>query len=269
MSPSTRKDRCLAFGIHEAPSHISKAEFETKMKGIASALLAVPIARENYLRFDIVLQNDVLDSGLRAQGWPVAPPAVAFIVETETYEHLAQIMSDPEYQRVVAGAAEFGFHTGACYFSATLLTKVDVSGPRDRQHVFWIYKVPRHVSTEEFQKQLEGFSDEIVLLPACQKAILNHTIAVPNNLMDAHLNALGLSAPQATFIDEVQGENWDRLMEVSANTPPFFFWLNGISAELLKDPEVISVAKSNNKQFNFDRDSCCFSADVLSMVETE
>ncbi|KAJ7430951.1 hypothetical protein B0H11DRAFT_1942444 [Mycena galericulata] len=93
MYPSTRKDRCLAIGIHGAPSHIPKAEFETKMKSLASALLAVSIARENYLRFDIVgsyllvafhisdvaqvLQNDVLDPFLRAQGWPEVPPAVA------------------------------------------------------------------------------------------------------------------------------------------------------------------------------------------------
>ncbi|KAJ7511905.1 hypothetical protein B0H11DRAFT_2183125 [Mycena galericulata] len=276
MYPSTRKDRCLAIGIHGAPSHISKAEFETKMKGLASALLAVPIARKNYLRFDIVgsyllvafhisdvaqvLQNDVLDPFLRAQGWPEPPPAVVFIVETEvlhvslvphTYEHLAQILSDPEYQRVVAGAAEFRFHTGACSFSATLLSKMDRSGPRDRNYIFWIYKVPRHVSTEEFQKQLEGFVDEILPLPACQKAILNHTIAVPNDTMDTHINALGLSAPQATFVVQLQGENWDRLIE------------------LLKDPEVLNVVDSNNKQFYFDRESCCFSADVLSMVETE
>lgn len=54
MSPSTRKDFCRAIGIHEAPSYLSQAEFEAKMKALADALLAVPIVQQNFLKFDIV-----------------------------------------------------------------------------------------------------------------------------------------------------------------------------------------------------------------------
>jgi hypothetical protein len=54
MSGSIRKDRVFVMAIHTTPPHLTKKDFETKVEAFIDSLLAVPVARKNILKAEMV-----------------------------------------------------------------------------------------------------------------------------------------------------------------------------------------------------------------------
>jgi hypothetical protein len=110
MSASYKKDRVAGIGIYKAPPNLSKEAFETKITSLVDALLAVPIAQKNFLKFEIVCpnclhryivfiymtqiyQNDFSSPYLKALGFAEAPASVWLRLECEVSRRQVQIAS--------------------------------------------------------------------------------------------------------------------------------------------------------------------------------
>ncbi|KAJ6564546.1 hypothetical protein B0H19DRAFT_1258973 [Mycena capillaripes] len=54
MSGSIRKDHFFTLGIHKVPANVSRKDFEVKVDALMDDLAAVPLARTNFVRFNLV-----------------------------------------------------------------------------------------------------------------------------------------------------------------------------------------------------------------------
>ncbi|KAF8129404.1 hypothetical protein K438DRAFT_2032536, partial [Mycena galopus ATCC 62051] len=57
MPPSAAKDRFTVLGIHPAPAHLSKSDFESKIETFLESILALPIAQKYILKTEIFFQT--------------------------------------------------------------------------------------------------------------------------------------------------------------------------------------------------------------------
>lgn len=63
-------------------------------------------------------------------------------------------------------------------------------------------------------------------------------------------------------------QSWDRLIEVYTYQSPRFI-SSDQRIQLAEDTEVVEGVKAGMKEFHFERDSCCFSADVFAKIEKQ
>jgi hypothetical protein len=54
MPYTQNPDRFAALGMYKAPAHLTKEEFEAHMITLMDDLLAVPISKNNFHKFDLV-----------------------------------------------------------------------------------------------------------------------------------------------------------------------------------------------------------------------
>ncbi|KAJ7016309.1 hypothetical protein C8F04DRAFT_1245392 [Mycena alexandri] len=203
MSASSRKDRVAGIGIYKAPPNLSKEALETKITSLVDALLAVPIAQKNFLKFEIIYQNEFLNPHLKALGFPEAPASVWLRLECETDAHGAEILTDPALVKVYAEAEEFLPYVMA--FMADVVTKIDLPTPRNPMHIMCTFQCPAHLSSNEYRTKFEGFVDRLLALPITQKSILKYSVVnqsqwMPNNTLDAPLRDLGFPQLEPVFV---------------------------------------------------------------------
>ncbi|KAJ7206254.1 hypothetical protein GGX14DRAFT_132341 [Mycena pura] len=136
----------------------------------------------------------------------------------------------------------WGFHDGACIFSADRVIKRDCDVPRDRNVAIGILKVPAHVSPAEFRQKLEALIDGIF---DATKPTSRGTMYIQNLNADEHLQAAGYPPSQPTMILVVEYQTWDELIQ------------------LINNPEARSILEAGMKDFALHVDSICFSADVV------
>ncbi|KAJ7742941.1 hypothetical protein DFH07DRAFT_1063617 [Mycena maculata] len=251
MSTSARKDRCFAMGIHKVPAHLSKEEFERQIQALVDALVAVPVVQANLLKVEILLQNNELDSHLKALGFPEPGPTVVCAVEYASEEHFVYIVQNTEVQKLLAGAQEFGYHEEANVFSADVVTKIDTYTPKDRVHIICICKVPPKMSKERFSQKMEAFMDRTLTHPMVERNVLKYTMWVQNNIIKDHVQALAFPVPEPTVVVRVESENWGRFME------------------LVQDPDFQLIFADTMQDFPFHIGGCCFSADVVTKIDED
>ncbi|KAJ7910310.1 hypothetical protein B0H13DRAFT_1876845 [Mycena leptocephala] len=174
MSASNEKDRMVAVGIYKAPANLSKEEFETKITSFVDRMLAVPIAQKNFLKFEIIYQNELLNQHIKAFDLPEAPTSVWLTVEFETEAHCAEILTDPMFAKAFAEAEEFV--SCATGFVADVVTRIDRPTPKDRTHLMCAFQRPDHLSSDEYRKKFEVFVDRLLALPISQKNFLKHSL---------------------------------------------------------------------------------------------
>jgi hypothetical protein len=73
-----------------------------------------------------------------------------------------QCLRDPDFVKAMDAGRSWGFHDGACIFSADLVNKLDSGVPRDRNVSIAILKVPAHMSYTSFQQKMEALLDGIL-----------------------------------------------------------------------------------------------------------
>ncbi|KAJ7860175.1 hypothetical protein B0H13DRAFT_2355706 [Mycena leptocephala] len=211
MSASNKKDRMVAVGIYKAPANLSKEEFETKITSFVDRMLAVPIAQKNFLKFEIIYQNELLNQHIKAFDLPEAPTSVWLTVEFETEAHCAEILTDPMFAKAFAEAEEFV--SRATGFVADVVTRIDRPTPKDRTHLMCAFQRPDHLSSDEYRKKFEVFVDRLLALPISQKNFLKHSLWLPNDTLDANLRDLGFPPPEPVFVVMAETDNQDRLIE--------------------------------------------------------
>ncbi|KAJ7453254.1 hypothetical protein B0H11DRAFT_2288319 [Mycena galericulata] len=125
---SSRKDRVRVVAIHRLPPHFSAApgEFRKKIEGVVNSLLAIPTAQENFLKLDMMMPNNQLESHIQALGLPAAEPTIVGMAECESWDHFVEIFKDPAFKSVFGDSIkDFGFDVGNCTFAVDVVTKID------------------------------------------------------------------------------------------------------------------------------------------------
>jgi len=216
MSSSARKDSFYLLGIHKAPPHLSKKEFETGIEALVADWDALPIVKNTGLKSGMILSNDLLNTHLRATGMPEPRPTAILMIEAETPDHLVAALRDAEATELIAGAEQFKPERGACLFSAQATAKIDKPGPKERVFGIAILKVPHDLPIEQYERKLDAISDRFVALPIIQKYVLKSTLWRPDEVsMETHTEAMGVPAPEHTFVAQDEYESQDRLMEIT------------------------------------------------------
>ncbi|KAJ6540502.1 hypothetical protein B0H19DRAFT_1077910 [Mycena capillaripes] len=239
---SVRKDRYYTIGIHRAPAHHSKKEFDTRISGLADALSAVPVVQKNYLKFDVITQTNILDGHGTALANP--QPTALCLAECETEEHTIEViyngravLADPTVRKLVVEAEEFGFQTNGIAFGADVITKVERATSGTGVHATGIFRAPQDVSLTQFLVSFEAMTTKFLALPSVQK-----------NLDKFTMSKLGLSGAAVTVITFSEAETWDRIIEV------------------VQDPDVQKLIADSIKEFSLHPDSCIFSSEIVSKI---
>ncbi|KAJ7723072.1 hypothetical protein B0H16DRAFT_344234 [Mycena metata] len=117
MSASRPKDRVTYIAIREIPPHIPKESFEANVRALADSFMALPVCKKNGLIYALIFQTPLSDASLRALGYPESGSHVLFIGECESHDHWAEILSDPEFIRIVTEGRDSGFAAVPAVFS--------------------------------------------------------------------------------------------------------------------------------------------------------
>ncbi|KAF8188479.1 hypothetical protein K438DRAFT_1833619 [Mycena galopus ATCC 62051] len=238
---SVSKTYCTAFGIHPVPANITKEDFQAKCEALVESFLALPVAQKNFLKFDILFQNDQVKSHITSLGFPEPQPCVCLRCYYETDANWAACLQDPDFINAMAAGQSWGFHDGACIFSTDSVTKLDSSISSDTNVVVGIFKVPMQQTASTFRQKLDTFIDAVLDL---KKPTMNLTMLVQNLNAEQNLQAAGYPPSQPTIVVVDECQTFDEIAKIA----------NDLEAQTL-------VAKAM-KDFGLHVNSVVFSADV-------
>ncbi|KAF7342418.1 hypothetical protein MVEN_01830800 [Mycena venus] len=258
MSASVQKNSLTVIGIHKAPENLSKREFDAKARAFCDSLVALPVVKKNFLSFDVIFQNSVLDEHMKELGWGEPQPCVIHIVELETVEKFTEFLQDAAFQKLMTNTDDFALPSVSITFSADAVTRIDVPrsehGSTATERALWvgIYSGPGpalspHIT--QFQENVSATMDEYVALPVSQKNMLSHKVLTANDSAEATLQAHGYPNAEPAVVVMVEMENWDRAIEIC------------------EDAEIKRVTEKANQGFGLLVGAICFGADVVSKIK--
>ncbi|KAJ7796461.1 hypothetical protein B0H14DRAFT_2915228 [Mycena olivaceomarginata] len=230
---SVSKTYCTAFGIHPVPANTTTEDFQAKCEALVESFLALPVAQQNFLKFDIVCE-----SYTTSLGFPEPQPCVCLRCYYETDANWAACLQDPDFINTMAAGRSWGFYDGACIFSADSVTVLDSKVSPDTNVVIGIFKNP--VQQDASQK-LDTLIDTVLDL---KKPTVNVTMLTQNLNAEENLQAAGYppSHPATVAVSE-----WKTFNEIGKIA-------NDIGAQTL-------IAKAM-EDFGFQINNVVFSADV-------
>ncbi|KAJ7829857.1 hypothetical protein B0H14DRAFT_2808659 [Mycena olivaceomarginata] len=229
---SVSKTYCTAFGIHPVPANTTTEDFQAKCEALVESFLALPVAQQNFLKFDILFQNHQpeVKSYTTSLGFPEPQPCVCLRCYYETDANWAACLQDPDFINAMAAGRSWGFYDGACIFSADSVTVLDSKFSPDTNVVIGIFKIPVRQAASIFRQKLDTLIDAVLDL---KKPTVNVTMLAQN---------LPPSQPATVAVSE-----WKTFNEIAKIA-------NDIGAQTL-------IAKAM-KDFGFQLNSVVFSADV-------
>ncbi|KAJ7797918.1 hypothetical protein B0H14DRAFT_2909158 [Mycena olivaceomarginata] len=188
MPPTAAKDRFTVLGIHPAPAHLSKSDFEAKIETFLESILALPIAQKYFLKTEIFFQTKELaqlDRSSEGSWLPEPEPTMCIIkYELETLDHNIELLNDPELLAVFLGEKEVGFNTLSTTFAADVFTTIDAPAS---QSAVTLEEHKHGPGLEAFEQQAKIITG----IPAAQENILKHSVYIRNNNLESRLQALG------------------------------------------------------------------------------
>ncbi|KAJ6498235.1 hypothetical protein DFH09DRAFT_1446916 [Mycena vulgaris] len=226
-------------GIHKAPAHLSRTEFEAKVDALGDAIAALPVAQKNLLKLDIMSQNTQMDKWMQTVGLPVPAPTV--------------MLKDPALQKLFAESDNFGFRQGANAFAADIITKIDAPSKPAGINVICVYSCPPHLSAEQFGQKMEALMDKITALPIAHR-FSGYSLWLQNPAVETHLQELGYPKPEPLVVVRAEAENLDHMIEIFEHSEVARLLTEGIQ-------HFGFHAESDNPA-----ESCCFSADVATKI---
>ncbi|KAJ7441981.1 hypothetical protein FB451DRAFT_1298050 [Mycena latifolia] len=177
MVVTARKDRFCAIGVHKVPPHLSKKEFENKIEALMDDVHALDLVRKKVLKMEMIFQNDLLDEHVKLFEFPPREPVVVIATETETVDDLVEVLTDAEVQKLFHKAEEFGLQSGTFAFSADVVYKINRNvATRNPVCITGIYKVPTHLSRDEYGAKFHAFVEKYTALPAIQKNLIRYEV---------------------------------------------------------------------------------------------
>ncbi|KAJ7896594.1 hypothetical protein B0H13DRAFT_1885098 [Mycena leptocephala] len=110
-----------------------------------------------------------------------------------------------------------------------------------------ILKCPTDMSMDVFTQKCEALMHAIIALP-CAENISKYDLCVPNRVLDAHLERLGLPATQGTIV-------------LTSEFPTM-----GNLEALASAPEMGSLIEAGKADVGWHLESCTFAYDKISKI---
>ncbi|KAF8192372.1 hypothetical protein K438DRAFT_2018062 [Mycena galopus ATCC 62051] len=120
---------------------------------------------------------------------------------------------------------------------------------KDVLNVLAIYKVPPHLSKEEFEAKLNSFLDDLVALPEVQRNVLKVEILFQNDRFDGHLQHYGYPPREPLVVAMAQVESADHAIAI------------------MSDPEMQKIVQG--AQNLLEAGACTFTVDVQQLVDRD
>ncbi|KAF7337417.1 hypothetical protein MSAN_02268200 [Mycena sanguinolenta] len=227
-SASYRKDPPVAIGLCHAPPTLSKEAFENGITAMVDTMLATPAMQKNCLKLDMLFQTELAGEQLKAHGVTKGPHGVWLIAECATVDNFLEMWQDPMF---VSGFREemnkiygHGNDRSINTFLADVQTRIDLPRNRtstakdnqDQTRLVAAIRRPENIPTaDEFREKVRSFADKFVEYPICQRLCVKHEMWTSNSVIDPHLRALGLSAPDPDVaILMVETEHQDGMIQI-------------------------------------------------------
>jgi len=195
----------------------SKAEFEAKFGAYFDEFVKLPVVQKNAITVKMFIQNDVLNDVVVALGLLVPQPVIVGLVKFKNMDDLQEVLRDPAYLSLFSAAEEHGHLANeSSFFSANVVTKVDVDYTGDRNYVFGIHKAPSGLSVDSFERKVEAFLDNGLALPVLQNSdVLKHAAMWRQTLQPTNeLQRLGLPAPQPWVVTMGEFDTYDKFLKI-------------------------------------------------------
>ncbi|KAJ7366022.1 hypothetical protein DFH08DRAFT_948091 [Mycena albidolilacea] len=259
--PSVSK-RCTVIGLHPVPAHLSTKEFAAKIEVLADYHLSLPVAQENFIKYDLITPSDRFDSHFKALGFPQSRPAILVKVECkvrfraktsyaypgssrQSTEHFAQFLRDAEVVKSISGAPEFA---GATMHSMDGTMRIDNGSTDGSGSWISIVDCAPHLSRSQFSQKSADVADGITAVPIMQKNLVRHTMWVGNEALDIDVQALGLP-PAASFMIAMLEADLDPMIQALKD--------NGLKQFFNKLPESSWTDEFSNR----------FAVDVVTKLD--
>ncbi|KAF7365998.1 hypothetical protein MVEN_00475700 [Mycena venus] len=113
--------------------------------------------------------------------------------------------------------------------------------------VMVILKCPAHMSMDVFTQKCEDLMHAIIALP-CAENISKYDLCVPNRILDAHLERLGMPIPQGTIV-------------LTSEFPA----IENLEA-LARAPEMENLIEAGKADVGWHLQSCTFAYDMISKI---
>ncbi|KAJ7366025.1 hypothetical protein DFH08DRAFT_948092 [Mycena albidolilacea] len=241
MSVSVQKPKFSVIGIHQAPAGVSKCDFDAKVDNFVNSFVTLPAVQKNFLSYNVIFQNNVLDASLKYLGMPPAQPCVVLKAEFETEDNFMDYSRDPAVGKLLSDANQFGFMSGSIVSSVDLVTRIDVPAEAERRLWVGIYRVPGITSAAQFQDKVGPVIDAFIEHPLSQARMLKHTMWLPNSSSAPGLQSQGYPAVDPAVVIMVE-------------------------YEICAEAELQAILAKADNDFDFHVNSICFGADVVKKI---
>ncbi|KAJ7445412.1 hypothetical protein FB451DRAFT_1292782 [Mycena latifolia] len=271
MVVTAPKDRFCAIGVHKVPPHLSKKDFENKIEALMDDVHALDLVRKKVLKMEMIFQNDLLDEHVKLFEFPPREPVVVIATETEvrlapcvriadgsqtssvlakTVDDLAEVLADAEVQKLFQKAEEFGLQSGTFAFSADVVVKINRNvATQNPVCITGIYKVPTHLSRDEYGAKFHAFVEKYTALPAIQKNLIRYEVWQQNDAVGDRMQDLGHPVSEPTFLVRAESETLDHVIEY------------------LNDSQARKLVQGAKQDFGFNTTAYLFTADVVTKID--
>jgi hypothetical protein len=251
---SLRKDVVDLVTIHKVPPHLSKEEFETRLSKLHDELLAVPAFERNIVKLETLVQNDGLDSRLETLGCPPREELVVVRWQAKSADNIVALWTDPDLLTKIDGAPDLELKTRSNTFSVDIQPVMDLESdvdPKDRLRFLWVYKIPEHISKEQYEPKFHKFFEDYAAYPLAQKNYVKLEKWVPNDALQDHLHLFGNPPPEPTFISYGEFENWENVNAVTER----------------EDTTTVKVILDAKRDFDFNTHASASCVDVVTKLD--
>ncbi|KAJ7752607.1 hypothetical protein B0H16DRAFT_1545910 [Mycena metata] len=214
MPASSPKDRFHAIFIHRVPPHLSSKEFENKVEAWMDEYVQLAAVKKNIVKAEMWFQEKSLDEHVGLLRFaPPAPAVIVNMVQTETLDHMREMLMDRELIRLCDRGKEFHFQDGASALSVDIMAKTDFVVPQNTARIMAIFKAPRHVTLEDYSVKFHRCWDECFSLPEVKKNRVKYDAWEQNNAISDCLPRLGHTAPEPMIIGTAECESLDNIVD--------------------------------------------------------
>ncbi|KAF8142368.1 hypothetical protein K438DRAFT_1995054 [Mycena galopus ATCC 62051] len=218
MASSARKDIVEVIGIHTAPPHFYKEEFEAKFDAYLDDVLAPPNVWRNFLKYEVLRQNDRFDEYLESYGCIPREPMVVVRAQVEPNPSVDHLISTLRYSesakllRVLAFTLELAS-------SPRILNKSWITIPPSPLRIAFTSCLFTRSRKTSRQNNMAKTFQKARLIVLSQAQTLNQVQLFQISALDAHIDKIGYSQPEPTFIAHVELETCDNVVDTHGNRP--------------------------------------------------
>ncbi|KAJ7776284.1 hypothetical protein B0H16DRAFT_1684185 [Mycena metata] len=166
---SSRKDLFHAVAIHKIPPNLSKEECEGRVQGLMDDFVKLPVVQKRLVKLEM--------------------PVVVIVGQSESKEHLRELLADAEVLEWFEGAREFHFQDNASAFAVEVVPKAEPPVSPTGFQYMGIYNVPRQVSPADYDEKFHDHMENVTRLPLFQQTPVKYELASQHSqeMMDPHL----------------------------------------------------------------------------------